>query len=62
MVMGVLVFGWGMGAAIGPAAGGLIYDVSQSYFVAFLMGALFMLAAALLISFIRREVAGTPDH
>ena len=55
MVMGVLVFGWGMGAAIGPAAGGLIYDVSQSYFVAFLMGALFMLAAALLVSFIRRE-------
>lgn len=62
MVMGVLVLGWGMGAAIGPAAGGLIYDVSQSYFVAFLMGALLMLAAALLVSFIRREVAGTPDH
>jgi len=56
MVMGALVYGWGMGAAIGPADGGFIYDVNKSYFVAFLAGALFMLAAALLVALIRREV------
>ena len=55
MVMGALVIGWGMGAAFGPAAGGFIYDVNKSYFMAFLAGAVFMLASALLVFPIRRE-------
>ena len=55
MVMGALVVGWGMGAAFGPAAGGFIYDVNKSYFMAFLAGAVFMLASALLVLLIRQE-------
>jgi len=57
MVMGALVIGWGMGAAFGPAAGGFIYDVKGSYSIAFLAGAVFMLASALLVSPIRREAS-----
>ena len=45
VIIGAMTVGWGIGAAIGPAAGGLIFDASQSYFVAFLIGALAMLAA-----------------
>ena len=56
MVMGALVFGWGIGAAIGPAAGGYIYDVNNSYIIAFLAGALFMLLAGLLVLLTRREI------
>jgi len=59
IVMGALVIGWAMGAALGPAAGGLIYDVSESYFMAFIIGALFMLASAILVYLIRREVGGS---
>jgi len=62
VVMAALIIGWTMGAAIGPAAGGFIYDVNSSYFVAFLAGALFMLAAALLVSLIRREVVKNGSH
>ena len=56
MVMGALIFGWGAGAAYGPAAGGLIYDINGSYAVAFLGGGIFMLIAALLVLFVRREL------
>jgi len=55
MIIGTLNIGWGVGAAVGPAVGGLIFDVSKSYFVAFLTGALAMLALALLVALIRRE-------
>ncbi|MFC2002594.1 MFS transporter [Chloroflexota bacterium] len=57
VIMGVLVVGWGIGAAIGPAVGGFIYDVRESYFAAFLIGALSMLAAALLVSLTKRETS-----
>lgn len=56
VIMATLVIGWAIGAAIGPAVGGFIYDVNKSYFVAFLIGALLMLAAALLVFLIKREV------
>jgi len=52
MIIGTLNIGWGVGAAAGPAVGGLIFDVSKSYFVAFLTGALAMLALALLVALI----------
>ncbi len=47
-IMGVLESGWAIGAAIGPVAGGLVFDVSKSYFAAFLVGVLAMLTVALL--------------
>ena len=55
VIMGMLVVGWGIGAAIGPAVGGLIFDVSKSYFTAFLIGALVMLVATLFVALTKRE-------
>ena len=55
VIMGVLMFGWAVGAAIGPVVGGLVFDVSNSYFMAFLIGAIAMLAVALLVALIRWE-------
>jgi len=54
-VFGVLEIGFGIGAATGPAIGGLFFDANGSYFMAFLVAAFSMLAAALLIGLIRRE-------
>ena len=54
-VMGTLQAAWGIGVATGPAVGGLIFDVNNSYFIAFLIGALAMLTVALLIALVKRE-------
>jgi MFS family permease len=51
----VLEIGWGVGAAVGPAVGGFIFDANNSYSIAFLLGAVVMTIVALLISSIRRE-------
>jgi MFS family permease len=56
IIMGTLNVTWGIGAAIGPATGGFVFDVSESYFVAFLAGALAMLIVALLVSLTKREM------
>ena len=48
-IMGALVVGWGLGAAMGPYLGGLIFDLSGSYQFAFLSGALIMLLAGVFI-------------
>ena len=56
-IFGVLEVGFGIGAAIGPAIGGLIFDISNSYSLAFLIGALAILVATLLIALIRRETS-----
>jgi MFS family permease len=55
-ILGVLDVGFGTGAAIGPAIGGLVFDTSNSYYPAFIYGIAAMLAVALLIGLIRREV------
>ena len=55
VILGLLEIGWGIGSAIGPAAGGFIFDISNSYSMAFLIGAVVMLIATLLIALIRRE-------
>ena len=57
-IFGVLEIAWGIGAAIGPAVGGLIFDISNSYSIAFLMGAGAMLISTLLIALIRKESIG----
>jgi len=54
---GVLELGFGIGAAIGPVLGGLIFDVTNSYFMAFLIGALVMVVSTLLIALVRRETS-----
>ena len=54
-ILGILDGGFGVGAAIGPVIGGLIFDVTNSYFMAFLLGAAALLVVALLIALIRQE-------
>jgi len=54
-ILGVLDVGFGTGAAIGPVVGGLIFDLSGSYFVAFVLGAVVMVIVTLLVILVRRE-------
>ena len=54
-IFGVVEIGFAVGSAVGPVIGGLIFDVSSSYFMAFLLGAVVMLVSTLLIALIRRE-------
>ena len=53
-IMGILTAGFGLGAAIGPATGGYIFDVSGSYIMAFAAGAISIFIAACLIASIRK--------
>ncbi len=53
VIMGAMFVGWGIGAAIGPVAGGLLFDVSNNYSIAFAIGAAAMLTTALLVALIR---------
>ena len=54
-ILGVLGFGWAIGAATGPVIGGLVFDISNSYSLAFLLGAVAMAIIAPLTALIRRE-------
>jgi len=55
IIMGTLNIAWGIGSAVGPFVGGLIFDVNESYSMAFLAGALAMVTVALLTALIGRE-------
>lgn len=61
-IMGALIIGWGLGAAIGPAVGGIIFDVTKNYFVAFMIGALTMTVATSVVTIIRDEIRPTTVH
>ena len=52
-IMGFITAGWAFGAAVGPAAGGLIFDVSGSYYGAFGTGAAALLVSACLLAFLK---------
>jgi len=54
-ILGLLDAGFSTGAAIGPVIGGFIFDVTQSYFAAFLSGVVALLVATLLVMLIKRE-------
>ncbi len=55
-ILGAQEIGFGIGAALGPAIGGLLFDISGNYTVAFVMGASVMFIVYLLIAPIRQEV------
>ena len=55
VILGLLEIGWGIGATIGPVLGGVIFDVSSDYSIAFLIGAAAMLVATLLVVPVGRE-------
>lgn len=52
VIMGLMSAGWSLGAAVGPAIGGTVYDLRGGYFMAFAAGAAALLLAAILISLI----------
>jgi MFS family permease len=52
-IMGVITAGWAFGAAVGPALGGYIFDVSGNYFIAFGAGAVALFAGACCVGFIQ---------
>ena len=54
VIMGMMSGGWALGAAIGPAIGGFVFDVSGDYFIAFGACAMALITAAFLLSRIRR--------
>jgi MFS family permease len=54
-VFGLLEIGFGVGAGLGPAIGGLVFDARQDYSIAFMIGALVMLVATVLVTLVRRE-------
>ena len=52
-IMGALVIGWTIGAAIGPIMGGFIFDTSNDYSMAFLAGSVAILIATLFLALIK---------
>ena len=57
-ILGALEIGIYVGAAIGPFLGGLIFDVSDSYTLAFLIMTGTILARILLVILIKQETGG----
>lgn len=55
-IFGILGIGWGIGGALGPAAGGFVFDITNSYAISFLMAALVMFLAALFLGQIRQTL------
>jgi len=58
VIMGVLAVGWCIGAAIGPALAGRIFDVNGNYTFAFLACVIAMLIAAVLILLVKQPKRG----
>ena len=54
-ILGITEAGFNIGGAVGTAIGGLIFDINQSYFMAFLLTALSLFAGASLLALVRRE-------
>ena len=59
VINAVLDAPWGIGAAVGPALAGYIFDVSGSYILAFLFGMATALITAMLVLFLRVPTAKT---
>ncbi|MDP2931586.1 MAG: MFS transporter [Chloroflexota bacterium] len=57
-IMGTLEIGFSLGAAAGPALGGLMFDITGSYTLAFVAAVVAMLSVSLLLLFTRREANG----
>jgi MFS family permease len=54
--MGTLEVGWFLGAALGPLMGGLVYDMSNNYSMAFLMNVAAMIIVTLLLALTKWEI------
>ncbi|MBA7694039.1 L-lactate transporter [subsurface metagenome] len=58
-IVGLEMLGTSLGGAIGPVLGGYVFDVTQSYSVAFLVGAIGLLIAMALILFLKASRPST---
>ena len=61
-VLGLMEVGFGIGAATGPAVGGYIFDVSGNYTAAFIMAAVAMLVATILVTMVKKKATTSPEH
>ena len=48
--------GWVLGAAVGPAVAGYIFDATQKYFLAFMLVAIAAVIIAVLVPFVKSPV------
>ena len=62
IIMGTLQVNWGIGVLAGPAIGGVVFDATSSYFMAFVVGAITMFAIALFVTLTRRETGLVQSH
>ncbi|MDP6180398.1 MAG: MFS transporter, partial [Desulfatiglandales bacterium] len=53
LIMGMIEIGWEFGAAFGPAFAGYVFDIRESYFLAFMNGGIAALLAFSLTLFVR---------
>ena len=53
-ITGALIVGFALGAATGPLLGGYVFDVSNDYFFAFLIGAAVVLTATIFVALIKK--------
>ena len=53
-VFGILEVSFGVGSALGPIIGGLVFDIAGSYHMAFMIMALFMCISTLLVGMIKK--------
>jgi MFS family permease len=64
LIMGVLNIGAGIGSAIGPFIGGFVFDLKNSYSIAFLVGIVAKLIATVFLVLIRKKTSNamySPD-
>ena len=55
-ILGMVIFGWSIGGAIGATVSGHIFDITNSYYVAFFSLALLSVAGLILTSFLKPVV------
>jgi OFA family oxalate/formate antiporter-like MFS transporter len=53
-IFGLVIFGVGIGATIGPVLAGHIYTVTGSYCIAFLVGAIAMFISTIIVPLLKR--------
>jgi OFA family oxalate/formate antiporter-like MFS transporter len=61
-IMGVIGIAWFVGATIGPIIGGVIFDINQSYFLAFLVAAICMLIIILFLFMLSKPDSSTSSE
>ncbi len=56
IILGALEVGWFLGASVGPLMGGLVYDISNNYSIAFSINVAAMIIVTLLLALTKREM------